>query len=123
MVEFNKHLQILSFDEQISEINFVIDKMLISNTIGHDNNIMRKIIPKPSNIDSFRYSILISLHCYDISYHPERISKVKPFEGKYNFTHTTANEFEINDPNISLTVFDENDKIVYISINNSNNKA
>ena len=33
MVEFNKHLQILSFDEQISKINFVIDKMLISNTI------------------------------------------------------------------------------------------
>ena len=158
MVEFNKHLQILSFDEQISEINFVIDKMLISNTIVQDNNVMRriipkssnieiseinfvidkilisntivqdnnvmrKIIPKSSNIDSFRYSILISLHYYDISYHPERISKLKPFEDKYNFTHTTPNEFEINNPNISLTVYDENDKIVYISINNSNNKA
>ena len=51
------------------------------------------------------------------------MSKLKPFEDKYNFTHTTPNEFEINNPNISLTVFDQNNKIVYISINNSNNKA
>ena len=43
MVEFNKHLQILSFGEQISEINFVIDKMLISNTIVEiKENIDRK---------------------------------------------------------------------------------
>ena len=43
MVEFNKHLQILSFDEQISKINFVIDKMLISNTIVETKeNIDRK---------------------------------------------------------------------------------
>ena len=43
---------------------------------------MRKINPKSSNIDSFKYSILISLHYYDISHHPERISKLKPFENK-----------------------------------------
>ena len=55
---------------------------------------------KSSNIDSFKYSILISLHYYDISYHPERISKLKPFENKYNFTHSTPNEFEIINPNI-----------------------
>ena len=43
MVEFNKHLQILSFGKQISEINFVIDKMLISNTIVEiKENIDRK---------------------------------------------------------------------------------
>ena len=43
MVEFNKHLQILSFDEQISKINFVIDKMLISNIIVETKeNIDRK---------------------------------------------------------------------------------
>ena len=52
---------------------------------------MKKIIPKSSNIDFFKYSILISLHYYDISYHPERISKLKPFENKYNFTQTTLN--------------------------------
>ena len=68
---------------------------------------MRKINPNSSIIDSLKYSILISLHYYNISYHPERISKLKPFENKYNFTDTNRNEFEINNPNISLTVSDE----------------
>ena len=84
---------------------------------------MRKINPRSSNIDSFKYSILISLHYYDISFHPERISKLNPFENKYNFTHITPNEFEINNPNISLTVFDENNNIIYMPNNNSINKA
>ena len=84
---------------------------------------MRKINPKSSKIDSFKYSILISLHYQDIYYHPEIISKLKPFENKYKFIHTTPNEFEINNPNISLTAFDENDNIVYMSNNNSSNKA
>ena len=84
---------------------------------------MRKIDPKSSKIDSFKYSILISLHYQDIYYHPEIISKLKPFENKYKFIHTTPNEFEINNPNISLTAFDENDNIVYMSNNNSSNKA
>ena len=79
---------------------------------------MRKIRPKSSNIDSFKYSVLISLHYYDISYHPERISKLKQFENKYNFTHSTPDEFEINNPNISLTVFDENNNITYLPKNN-----
>ena len=83
---------------------------------------MRKINPKSSNIDSFKYSVLISLHYY-ISYHPERISKLKQFENKYNFTHSTPDEFEINNPNISLTVFDENDNITYLPKDNSINKA
>ena len=84
---------------------------------------MREVSPKSSNINSFKYSILISLHYYDIYYHPERISKLKAFENKYNFIQTTPNEFEINNPDISLTVFDENDNIVYMSNNNSTNKA
>ena len=84
---------------------------------------MRKLNPKSSNIDSFEYSILISRHYYDMSYHPEKISKLKPFENKYKFTHSTPNEFEISYSNISLTVFDENDNIVYMTKNNSDNKA
>ena len=84
---------------------------------------MRKIRPKSSNIDSFKYSVLISLHYYGISYHPERISKLKQFENKYNFTHSTPDEFEINNPNISLTVFDENNNITYLPKDNSINKA
>ena len=147
MVKLKKNLQLLSFDEQISEINFAIDGMLkVSNrfdvkedtdtkysAINHLKALRSKIIkdnkgiitflytlfvlidymslnlkqnyneknkPKSSNIDSFKYSILISLHYYDIYYHPERISKLKPFENKYNFTHSTPNEFEINNLNI-----------------------
>ena len=71
---------------------------------------MRKINPKSLNIESFKYSILISLHYYDISFHPERISKLKPFENKYNFIHITPDKIEINSPNTLLTVFDENNK-------------
>ena len=84
---------------------------------------MRKINPKSLDIYSFKYSILISLHDYDISFHPERISKLKPFENKYNFIHITPDEFEVNNPNTSLTLFDENDKKIYSSKNNSTNKA
>ena len=85
--------------------------------------IMRKINPKSSDIGSFKYSILISLHYYDISFHLERISKLKPFENKYDFKNITYNEFEINIPNISLAVFDENKKIIYTSKTNSTIKV
>ena len=72
---------------------------------------MRKINPKSSDSDSFKYSILILLHYYDISLHSERISKLKLCENKYNFNYITPNEFEVNNPNISLTVFDEKNNI------------
>ena len=82
---------------------------------------MRKINPKSSDIDSFKYSILISLHYYDISFHPERISKLKQYEDQYNFMHITSTKFEINNPNVSLTIFDKNNKKIYVSINRNNN--
>ena len=66
---------------------------------------MKKINPRSSDIDFFKYSILISIHDYDIYFHPERISKLKPFESGYNFKNITPNDFEMNNPNISLTVF------------------
>ena len=84
---------------------------------------MRKLNQKSSGIDSFKYSMLISLHYYDISFHRERISKLKPFETKHNFIHLTPDEFEINNPSTSLKVFDENNKKIYSSKNNSANKA
>ena len=84
---------------------------------------MRKINSRPSSEDSFKYSILISLHYYDIYFHPERISKLKPFENKYNFTVISPNEFEINNSNISLTIFGENKNEIYTTKNNSNTKA
>ena len=96
--------------------HFIKDFIFLFVLINY-NNIMRKrkINPKSSDIDSFKYSILMPLHYYDISFHPERISKLKPFESKYNFNDITPNEFEINNPNISLTVFDENNNIIYAS--------
>ena len=86
---------------------------------------MKIINANSSNEDSFKYSILWSLHYCDINRNPESISKLKPFENKYNFTHNTATEFELDKPNISLTVFDENNEIIYISNNGSrsSNKA
>ena len=66
---------------------------------------MTKINPKSSDIDSFKYCILISLHYYDISFHPERISKLRTFEKHYNFIRITPTEFETNNSNISLTLF------------------
>ena len=84
---------------------------------------MRRILPRSSDIGFFKYSVLIPLHYYDISFHPERISKLKPFEDKYNLKNITPNDFEINNSNISLTIFDENNNIIYSSKNNSANKV
>ena len=73
---------------------------------------MRKINPKSSDIDSFKYSILISLHYYDISFHPERISNLKLYENEYNFIHITITELEINNPNI---LNEDNKKNIHIN--------
>ena len=74
---------------------------------------MRKINSKSSDVGSFKYSILISLHYYDISFHPEKISKLKTFEKHYNFIHITPTEFETSNSNISLTIFNEGNKKMY----------
>ena len=84
---------------------------------------MGKINPKSSDIDSFKYSILISLHYYDIPYHRERISNLKQYENKYNFIHITPTQFEINNPNISLNIFKEDNQKIYASKNDTTNKA
>ena len=84
---------------------------------------MGKINLKSSDADSFKYSILISLHYYDISFHPERTSKLKLFGKQYNFIHITPTEFETNNSDISLTIFDEDNKKIYRTKNDSANKA
>ena len=48
---------------------------------------MRIINPICNKKDKFKYSILTSLHYYDINSHPERLTKLKPFENKYDFTN------------------------------------
>ena len=82
-----------------------------------------KNISKSTNEESFKYSILISKPYQEISCYPEGITNFKPFENKYNFTHNTPNEFELDKPSISLTIFDEDNKIICFPNNNSNNKT
>ena len=67
--------------------------------------------------------MLISSHYYDISFHPERISKLKAFENYYNSIHLTPTEFETNNSNISLRIFDEDSKKIYTTKIVSTNKA
>ena len=84
---------------------------------------MSIINPKYSNEDSLKYSILLSLHYYDISRNPEWITKLRKYEHHYNFTHNTPRKFETDNPNISLTLVDDNNNIIYHSINNTSTKA
>ena len=55
---------------------------------------MTKVNPKCTNIDSFKYSILISLHYYDISYHREKTSKLDAYANNYNFSGNNPDIFE-----------------------------
>ena len=84
---------------------------------------MSIINPKYSNEDSLKYSILLSLHYYDISHNSERITKPWKYEHQNNFTHNTPREFETDNPNISLTLVDDNNNIIYHSTNNTSTKA
>ena len=69
------------------------------------------------------YSILVSLHYYDISYNSERITKLRSYMSSYDFTDTTTNEFEMNNPDVSLEIMDEDRNIAYSPSNTTINKA
>ena len=84
---------------------------------------MRSINPKYSNNELCKYSILISLHYYDLKNHPERINKLNKYLNKYNFYTTNYRDFENNNQSISLTVYNENKEIIYTPKNNTDNKA
>ena len=84
---------------------------------------MKSINPKCTNEDSFKYSILISLHYYDLKSHKERISQLDKFINNYNFKSTNYHKFENNNQSISLNVYDENHNLIHKSINDSINKG
>ena len=42
-----------------------------------------------------------------------KISKLMSLENIYNFTHNTSKKFEKDNPKISLTVFNEDEKRIY----------
>ena len=58
------------------------------------------------------YSILISLHYYNISYNPERISKLRSYINNYSFRDTSAKGFEVNNQHVSLEILDEDGTLV-----------
>ena len=63
------------------------------------------------------------MHYYDISWHTERISYLKSYENKYNFIHITPTEFEINNPNIPLKIFNGDSEEIYTSKNDTSKNA
>ena len=79
---------------------------------------MKKKNPKSSDVDSFKYSILTSLHSCDIPFHLERISKLKQYECLYDFNEITPDRFEINNSKISPIIFNDSGKKLYTSNNN-----
>ena len=84
---------------------------------------MRSINPKCANKNSFIYSVIISLHYYELSTHPERTNKLNKYLDKYNFNNTEYNQFEKDNPSICLNVFNENNEQIYKPTNNSNKTA
>ena len=84
---------------------------------------MKSINPKCSNINSFIWSIIISLHHYEVIPHPERYSKIKKYFGEYEPFSDDFEGFEYCNPIISLTVYDISKQITYNSKNNTNKKA
>ena len=84
---------------------------------------MKSIKPKCSNKESFKYSILISLHYYDLNSHPERMNKLNKYINKYNFSTTNYRDFENDNQSVTLSVYNENKEIIYTPKNNTDNKA
>ena len=87
--DFNSHKKMLHLFEKKDFLHFK----------------MKTINPTCTDADSFKYSVLISLHYHDLYNHKERINQLK------------------NNICISLTVYDEQNEILYNSKNKSNNKA
>ena len=84
---------------------------------------MRTINPRCTDNNSFKYSIIISLHYYDLNTHKERINQLNKYINNYNFKSNNPCDFEINNPNISLAIYNNLIEIIYSTKNKSNNKA
>ena len=53
----------------------------------------------------------------------KKATKLDAYANKYNFTNTNPTDFEINNPNVSLNILSEDNKLIYNSNNNSFKKA
>ena len=67
--------------------------------------------------------ILNSLYCYELNTHKERINQLNNYLKIYNFLSNNYDTFENNSPFISLTVYDENSKILHKSLSDTINTA
>ena len=84
---------------------------------------MKAINPKCSIDDSFKYSIVISLHYYELNVHKERINRLNKYINNYKFNSNNYDIFENNNPSIPLSVYDEYGTLLHKSLNNSNEKV
>ena len=84
---------------------------------------MRSINPKCTNNESFKYSVLVLLHYYDLKHHPERIKQLKNFENKNIFKSNAYIAFENNNPSASLNVYDEYGDLLHKVTNSTSNYA
>ena len=84
---------------------------------------MKAINPKCSIDDSFKYSIVISLHYYELNVHKERINRLNKYINNYKFNSNNYDTFENNNPSIPLSVYDEYGTLLHKSLNNSNEKV
>ena len=86
-------------------------------------NIIKTINPKCTNENSSKYSILITLHYYELNTHKEIINQLNKYINNYKFASNNYATFENNNPSISLSVYDEYGKLLQKSLNNSSKKA
>ena len=79
--------------------------------------------PNSNDIHSFKYSILISSYYNDIPNNPQRILNLNPCTHRYNLNHIAPKQFEQNNPNMSLSIFNADEEQICISNNNSSCQA
>ena len=80
---------------------------------------METINAKCSDEDSFKYSILISLHYYDLNSHKERINTLNRYINNYNFSNNSYDTFETDNQSIYFHEYHENGRLIHNPINNA----
>ena len=92
------------------------------------NQIINKkctINPQNKDIKCFQNSITLSLYHKQIKFHPERISKIKPFINNLNWENIIFppqeqdyQQFEMNNKSIALNILQITEKkVIFISLN------
>ena len=88
-----------------------------------NKNNMRSINPKCTNNESFKYSVLISLHYDNLKHHPEKIKQLKSYEKKHISKSNDSIAFKNNNPSVSLNVCDEYGDLLHKTTYSTNNNA